>query len=120
MAISQPTPSEVRTVIKTAITDEQIQQFIDDAVLMTENCDIIATYSEAKQKAIVRWLAAHLIATQAPAMKSQGIGDASESYESPITGEGLKGSRYGQQAILLDPSGCLAKQGKVKSTFEVL
>lgn len=121
---ASPTPSEVKVTIKTLLSDEAIQQFIDDAVLMVEPCTVIATFSEAKQKAIIRYIAAHMIATSGDGtegrMTSQKIGDASETYEAGTLGQGLKASSFGQKAIEMDTSGCLASLGKQRIQFKVL
>lgn len=122
MALATPTASEVRLTITTTLSDDAVAQFVDDAVLIAEQCSSIATFSESKQKAIIRYLAAHLIAmNDASARKiSESMGDASESFSTPVLGDALRGTTYGQQAITLDSSGCLAKVGKTPVTFKVL
>lgn len=122
MALATPTASEVRLTITTTLSDEAIAQFVSDAVLMAEPCSTIPTFSEAKQKAIIRFLAAHLISmNDASARKtSESIGDASESFSTPVLGSNLRGTTYGQQAIALDSSGCLSNIGKTPAIFKVL
>lgn len=122
MALATPTTAEVRLTITTGLSDDAVAQFVADAVLMAEDCSVIPTFSEAKQKAIIRFLAAHLISmNDASARKtSEKIGDASESYSTPVLGDNLRGTTFGQQAIALDSSGCLAKIGKMPMTFKVL
>jgi hypothetical protein len=53
-------------------------------------------------------LAAHFVAVRDPKLTSQSANGASESYETNKSGMGLKATRYGQQAILLDTSGFLS------------
>ena len=122
MALATPTTAEVRLTITTSLSDAAVDQFVADAVLMAEPCTTIETFSAAKQKAIIRFLAAHLISmNDASARKTQeSIGDASESFSTPVLGANLSGTTYGQQAIALDSSGCLSKIGKVPMTFKVL
>ena len=122
MALSTPTTSEVRLTITTELSDDAVAQFVADAVLMAEPCTVIETFSEAKQKAIIRFLAAHLIAISdaSARLSSEKMGDASESYSTPVLGDNLKGTTYGQQAISLDSSGCLSRMGKTPMTFKVL
>jgi hypothetical protein len=113
----------VRVVIATALADPQLTALIGDAVLIAEGCPVVATYDATRQAAIVKWIAAHLVAQQsgkAGALTQKALGDASESYASAAMGAQLAGSRYGQQAIALDPSGCLAQLGMRRATFKVL
>lgn len=79
-------------------------------------------HDEASLKEVERWLAAHLAATSdiQYSIQKEKMGDSEDSYFDRSKGEGLKGSSYGQQAILLDCSGVLATLGKRKARFEVL
>lgn len=110
--VATPTPTEVRTIITTSLDDAALTVFIADAAMMVDQCPKVAAYPDAQQKAIVRWVTAHLIAVTAQGgvagqLTSKSLGDASESYASGAVGSDLKSSPYGQQAIALDPSGCL-------------
>jgi hypothetical protein len=126
MAIATPTVSQVRTIITTELTDDQIESIIDDAVLMVENC--VASLSESLQRAIVKWVSAHLIASLsvhtnggAGNITSESLGDASTSYSLPtLKSDGLGTTTYGLQAIALDPNGCLAMIGQRRTLVKVL
>lgn len=119
--ISKPTPAEVRIIIETKLADPALQSVIDDAALFVEGCPKVTTYDDARQKAIVKWVTAHMLASTnasgSGALTAKSLGDASESYARPTLGVGLSGTTYGQQAIALDPSGCLANLGKPKAMF---
>lgn len=119
-----PTATEVRAIITTSLTDAQIDAIAADALLLVEACSSFTSYSDARQTAIVKWVTAHLIAssnaTGGGALTQKSLGDASESYARPMLGVGMGGTTYGQQAIALDTSGCLAQIGKIKATFKVL
>lgn len=123
MSVSLPSVAEVRAIITTSLEDDQVQYYIDDAALLVEDC--VSSLDEARQKAIVKWTAAHLIASS-PAgatrvVTSQKLGDASETYATgQVTGAGLGGSAYGIQAMSLDPNGCLAGLGLRPIIFDVL
>lgn len=111
--------SEVRIVIKTSLTDGEVQTFIDDAVLIAELCPALVLSSVNIQKSAVKWLAAHLISTTNSGMLTQrSIGDASDSYVAPALGSGLKSTSYGQRALLLAPE--LATIGKPEPQLWVL
>lgn len=118
--LTKPTPSEVRTIITTSLDDASIQVFIDDAELIGHGCPVLDTYPTSHQKAIVRWLTAHLIASVAKGgvagqITSKSLGDASESYAAGQLGSDLASTSYGKQAIALDPSGCLERVGKMRA-----
>ncbi len=53
------------------------------------------------------WLAAHCYAQMDPTYTAKSTGGASGSYTGQ-TGMYLEGTRYGQMAVTLDTSGCLA------------
>lgn len=123
MPLELPTPADVRVIITTALTDPQIEALIGDAALIAEACPMVASYAANRQAAIVKWLTAHLISQQsgkAGALTQKALGDASESYASGAMGMNLQASRYGQQALALDPSGCLAQLGMRRASFRVL
>lgn len=113
MAIEKPTAADVQLII--SATDAQANAAIEDAALIAEHC--VACLSADRQKAIIKYLAAHLIAsTNSGASKtSSKLGDAQDSYARAQLGDALKGTTYGQQAIALDPSGCLLGLGKIKA-----
>jgi hypothetical protein len=124
MAIALPTADDVRAIIETDKTDPQIEAIIADAALIAKAC--IADLDADVQKAIVKWLTAHLIASSASGIEggaqitSMKLGDASESYARASMGAGLAGTSYGQQALALDPNGCLAQIGMRRAYFKVL
>lgn len=118
-----PSVAEVRAVITTTLGDEQVQARIDDAALIVDGCPAIVVMSDAQQKAIVKWVAAHLIASstaEGAQVLSKKLGDASETYSRASLGIGLAGTYYGQQALLLDPTGCLARRGRQRAFVKVL
>jgi hypothetical protein len=117
MAIEKPSAADVQTII--AATDAQANAAIEDAALIAETC--VTSLAGDRQKAIIKYLAAHLIASGIGAQKtSERLGDASVSWARAQMGQGLLGTSYGQQAIALDPNGCLLKIGKVKAFMETL
>lgn len=128
MTISTPTVGEVRAIITTDLIDAAVQGAIDDATLMAEHC--VLSLNALRQKSIIKYLAAHLIASMtaggaggkgaANTLTQFALGDASETYARATTGEGIKGTTYGQQAIALDPNGCVANIGKQRACFKVL
>lgn len=120
--LSTPTVDEVRSVITTSLSDAQVLTMIADAALVVSRCPSIADAPESVQSAVVRWAAAHLIAIREPSglVTQKSMGDASESYARAPLGVGLSGTFYGQQAILLDPTGCLERLGRQRAFMRVL
>jgi hypothetical protein len=110
----------------TDFSEAVVTSIIADAALMAEGC--ISGYSDDRQTAIIKWLACHLIASTngasgsgAGTVTSEKIGDASTSYaKSALSGEGLKATHFGQQALLLDTNGCLARKGRPSATVQVI
>ena len=106
-----PTESEVIAITGTDFSEAVVDAIIADAALIAEGC--ISSYSDERQTAIIKWLACHLIAstngasgTGSGSVTSSKLGDASESY--------------GQQALLLDTNGCLARKGRPPATVQVI
>lgn len=123
MALSKPSVADVRLVVVTAASDASITAVIDDAALFAEGCPALEGYSADRQSSIVKYIAAHMLALSGQAagqLTAKALGDASESYAAPTMGSGLGSSSYGQMAITLDPSGCLANLGKVRAGFSVI
>jgi hypothetical protein len=127
MALTQPTTSEVKAVIilPAGLADETIQLMIDQATVVAEMCPAIEAQSTRAQKSILMWLAAHLLAVNygksGPTI-NKSLGDASEGYAAGVRmfGAGLSSTMYGQNALLLEPTGCLEKLGKLKPVFRSL
>lgn len=126
MALNLPTVEQVRAIVAAPnLTDLQVQGFIDDAALMVEHC--VASQSDVRQAGIIKWIAAHLISlagavtgAASGVIQSQSLGGASESYATAATADMLRGTAFGQQAMLMDPTGCVANLGKRKSTFKII
>lgn len=120
MTTATPDAADVIAIVGGGFTETQVEALIADAVLIAEEC--VSSYSDDKQKAIIKWLTAHLIVstTKSGVVTSERLGDASVSYARASMGDALKGTTYGQQVLLLDTNGCLAKKGRAKSTIEVV
>ena len=106
------TGSEVISIfIDTDLSAAQMEFFITPAnLLITEHLSD-SSLSDALLKELERWLSAHFAATYNKRRKSEGLGDASETYDGS-TGFGLDFTSYGQQVRLLDPTGILSGIGK--------
>jgi len=100
------TDIEVRNIIETSITEGQMQRYIDSAAALSTLLDDKGINSTIL-KEIECWLTAHLIAsTRDRQAREEGAGTAYVKY-SGLTYTGLKGTTYGQHALMLDYSGTL-------------
>lgn len=115
--MARTTEDEVRAIIDTDITTDQMTQYITSASTMIDGLFSNVSITDAMLVEIERWLTAHLIASSRERQaKEEGAGGAYIKY-SMLYGTGLKSSSYGQHAILLDYTGTLEKAGGGKTTF---
>jgi hypothetical protein len=112
------TPTEVRKIIPTDIEDYQIEVFIETANLVI-NEYLLGKVNEDLMTKIELWMTAHLIASGPdPREKELRIHDVQVNLEG-VSGRGLEFSRYGQQVIILDPTGKLRQAFKPRAVFSV-
>ena len=109
--------ADVRQVIDTELTE--LTPFIASAESLFSQVLADKGFDEEHTKWILVWLAAHFISIREPREKSFKIGDASVTFEG-TTGMGLRFTRYGQTAIMMDTSGTLAELGQQPARFEVI
>jgi len=89
-----------------------LQPFLDTAdTMVNQMLDCASqrgfTYTAEQLQTIEGWLSAHYYAQMDQLYKSKTTGGASAVFQGQ-TAMGLNSTLYGQQAISLDPSGCLA------------
>lgn len=110
------TPNDVRDVIGSiSLTNEQINGFINAGILIVTE-DLTGSragkLSDARRRLIALFLAAHFITLQVQSQQSIAIGSDvridNVALETRFSiGKGLELTRFGQQAVALDPSGRL-------------
>ena len=102
------TEAEVESILPPIDSSEDLTAFIRLAHLLVQNrlinCD---KASEALKKEIERWLAAHFYTVRVPTPRNEKLGDAEVTFETGLSGEGLASTKYGQQALAIDPCGNL-------------
>lgn len=116
-----PTASDVIALTETGLSAAVVTTLIDDAALVAGDC--ITGYADDRQTAIIKWLAAHMVASTdagGGTLTSDKLGDASQSYARATMGDGLRGTIYGQQALALDTNGCLTTRGKGRASVEII
>lgn len=104
------TPSLVEKIFALDPAIMDITPFIDTANELVTECCSWYEFSDGRLELIERWLTAHFLSMLDPRTTREQAGPAAQdTFESKIdTGTGLRATRYGQQAILLDSSGSLA------------
>ena len=113
------TYTEVKTIITTSVADADITVAINTAHSLITQYLEDQELSEDILTTIELWLSAHFVAVRDPRSKSEALGDASNTYRGE-TKMGLQFTEYGQQAMLLDPTGILGQLGKQKAFLKVV
>ena len=114
-----PSAADVIALTGSTLPEVVIEAVIDDAALIASAC--LEGVDGDRQEAALKWLAAHLVSSAGEtsgSLTSDKLGDAAQTYAKTITGAGLMGSVYGQQAIALLP--CLSGIGMRTGKFVVL
>lgn len=84
---------------------------VDDLVTCVSSRGLTA-FSTAKLERIEAFLSAHLYLHADQSASSKTTGDASATFQGE-TGMGFKSTQFGQAALSLDTSGCLARIDKL-------
>ena len=115
------TGAEVKAIITTVKTDDEVENFITPANLIVTDVLTGSGHSAALLKEIEKWLSAHFVAIDDKSARivEEKAGDATNKYEGR-TGMRLNFTRYGQQVLLLDTSGSLADLGKGPAEVKTL
>jgi len=121
--MQQINPNMVREVIETKLDNIDLESSIQSAIALYNsvllvditNSPPIAVDAEIEIK---RYLAAHFVSIKDNATRviKEKIGDASVEYGKDLPDSKLmylNGTRWGQAAILFDPTGKLERLGKV-------
>ncbi len=112
------TGDQVKEIIETEYTGDQLEPFIIAANHIVNSYLSGQGLGESLLAEIERWLAAHLIASSIdPREQETRIGTVQVNVEG-VTGMGLKFSRYGQQAMILDPTGILRQTDHPRAKFK--
>jgi len=94
-----------------SLTDEEVFNFITDASAYVD--DYLSSdpdVTTAQLTRVEKWLAAHFASMKEPRIRRGRVGDSEFSYEGDFQGMFLESTRYGQMAILFDPTGILKEK----------
>jgi hypothetical protein len=120
--MARTTASAVKKIIEvdTSIiaVDADLDPFLETAnALVTEMCTgsngPATAYLAARLELIERWLTAHFYAIRDPRAKSEKAGSVGVTYQGKVD-YNLALTSYGQQAMMLDTNGGLARLDKGK------
>jgi hypothetical protein len=113
MSTYRVTDEDVKEIISTSL--KNVTPFIAVANTMINSvlADDIAdgSVSSTLLIEIEKWLAAHFVAIRDPRPMEKKTGEASVKYHGQSR-MFLEGTPYGQQVLLMDPTGRLAEAGK--------
>lgn len=116
------TPTDVATIFDTDLDTSSggaLDQWVEIANTVVD--DIAAedgTISATRLTQIEKLLAAHYASAQDQRISNTSRETASVDYQGD-TGMNLRGTKYGQQAIQLDPTGTLSTLGKPSASLSV-
>jgi len=116
--MARVTEAEVKQIIDTALTDDQVKPFIRVANVLITNVLANEGYPASLLKEIELWLAAHYVAIRDPQVSKEKIGDVDAVYQGK-TALGLEFTAHGQQVMTLDHHGKLAEISRSKGPAEV-
>lgn len=119
------TKSELQAVFQTDAGNETLDAMIEMAnIMVTQSLSGVTspvTLSAAELKMIEKMLAAHFLSLYDPRETRMEIGDGVAWYEGQEAFDmGLKRTSYGQQALIMDRTGTLARQGMRRATWRVV
>lgn len=112
------TEQEVKAIIDTTLTEEQVTPFLRAANIAVTNVTSGYGYGVDDLMEIERWFAAHLIAVRDPRLTEAKQGDGTFKYFVGQAGKSLDATPYGQQVKLLDNKGAFAEIANSKGTAE--
>lgn len=111
--------SDLQDIFDTDLSTTALDAWIEIANEIVD--DIAAADSSidsTRLTKIEKLLAAHFAAAQDPRLAEYRVGDAQGTYQGEY-GMAINGTVYGQQALMLDPTGVLGRVGKPKAGLTV-
>ncbi len=102
------TEGAVKLILETNLAEPAITPFLETANLLVTEELAPEGPSDERLELIERYLAAHFTCLMDPRVQKEQVGDQRNEFEGK-TGEGLRSTRYGTQAITIDPTGILGE-----------
>lgn len=126
MAILDPAArvsvAALKEIFATTLSDAQLAAFINAATLIVTEELGSSPLSANRLTQIELYLAAHFASTADPRMQSEAVAGEYQYRTQGQTGQKLEATFYGQQVLLLDTSGTLARaaEGLKKATLAAI
>lgn len=117
--MTRTNPSDVSEIYDTELSNSALQSWIDIATEIVDDIAAEGSVSSARLEKIEKLLSAHFASAQDQRIQSGGKESGSVEFQGE-TGMGLDGTKYGQQAKTLDPTGTLASMNKPMASVEIL
>lgn len=113
------TASEVKAIMVDSVDETRITPFINSANFFV-NQYLQTSYTEEVLKEMELWYTAHLLAstTERLPYRVEGLGTG-VSYKVPNP-NGIDGTAYGQQVLLLDSLGIIKDLDKERASFKAI
>ena len=116
--MSRTSDGNVGKIIDIASGDTLDGEIATATLLVDDIASCDSSVSAARLEIIERWLAAHYYAVRKGKYESKKTQDASAKFQGK-TGMRIDSTFWGQQAISLDPTGCLLRQSKGKNRIQL-
>lgn len=110
---------DLKNILDTELTDEQLYAFINTAHVMVEEVLTSTALSSDLLTEIEMWLSAHYACIREQRASEESIGAEYRVKYQGTTDMGLKATTYGQQALALDYTGTLANLSAKKASLTV-
>lgn len=112
-----PLAADIRKIVS-APESVDLAPIAEAADLIVDGCTASSSYTAERIAAIKKWVGAHLFAStdmgRESRLVSETLVDLSQTFAVSV-GKGFHLTTYGQQAMLLDPDGCLAQLSQKQS-----
>jgi len=118
--MSRASPSDVEAIFDTDLSTSTVQEWLNFATLIVDDIeDTDPSIAATRLKKIETLLAAHMASSQDQRIQSASAESKSVEYAGSTDSMDIRGTKHGQNAIALDPTGLLSTLGKPKATLQV-
>jgi hypothetical protein len=118
--LARVSESDVRDIMPDSeLQDEDVTPFLTGANLIVTQQLGGSGLPDALLAEIERWVAAHFVSAKDKQVRSESIGGVTQSYQTGNAASGLGTTVYGERALLMDPTGRLARMGRLPASFGV-
>jgi hypothetical protein len=118
--MSRASPSDVEAIFDTDLSTSTVQEWLNFATLIVDDIeDKDPSINATRLKKIETLLASHMASSQDQRIQSASAESKSVEYAGSTDSMDIRGTKHGQNAIALDPTGTLSTLGKPKATLQV-